>query len=187
MLLSHCEPRSTLARLRLATLLLLAGMLIGPCAAAREEGIAPPPVDACVLLTKADVEAVYGSAVGEPDGKALGSGPFWVSMCNYDNAHTDAPMLSVGLLVKAHGASAGPAQAYDGYVAELRRELGDAAVPVPVEGLAGPAGWDGDTGQLTVFEGPYQIILTATGRFAGDRLSFGKQIADRVSARLPKP
>jgi hypothetical protein len=69
----------------------------------------------------------------------------------------------------------------------LRRELGDAAVPVPVEGLSGPAGWDTETGQLTVFEGPYQIILTTTGRFAGDRLSFGKQIADRVSARLPKP
>jgi hypothetical protein len=107
-------------------------------------------------------------------------------MCNYDNAHTDAPMLSVGLLVKAHGA-ADPAQAYADYVDELRRELGDVAPPVPVEGLAGPAGWDADTGQLTVFEGPYQIILTASGRFAGDRLSFGEQIADRVSGRLPKP
>ncbi|UHD16682.1 hypothetical protein [Thiocapsa bogorovii] len=54
------------------------------------------------------------------------------------------------------------------YLGELRRELGDAAVPVPVEGLSGPAGWDAETGQLTVFEGPYQIILTTTGRFAGE-------------------
>jgi hypothetical protein len=38
-----------------------------------------------------------------------------------------------------------------------------------------------------VFPRPYQIILTATGRFSGDRLSFGKQIADRVSARFPRP
>jgi hypothetical protein len=186
MLPSHCEPRSTLAGFRLAILFLFAGMLYGPCAAAQAEGTARPPVDACTLLTKADVEAVYGSDVGEPNGKALGSGPFWASLCNYDNAHTDAPMLSVGLLVKAHGA-ADPAQAYADYVDELRRELGEVAVPVPVEGLAGPAGWDADTGQLTVFEGPYQIILTSLGRFAGDRLSFGKQIADRVSARLPKP
>jgi hypothetical protein len=108
-------------------------------------------------------------------------------MCNYDNAHTDAPMLSVGLLVKPHGGAADPAQAYADYVDELRRELGDLAVPVPVEGLAGPAGWDADSGQLTVFVGPYQIILTAAGRFAGDRLSFGKQIAERVSGRLHKP
>jgi hypothetical protein len=62
----------------------------------------------------------------------------------------------------------------------LRRELGDVAGPVP-------AGRDADTGQLTVFEGPYQIIPTAAGRFSGDRLSFGKQIAERVSGRLPKP
>jgi hypothetical protein len=129
---------------------------------------------------------VYGLVVGEPNGKALGSGPFWVSMCNYDNAHTDAPMLSLGLLIKAHRA-ADTAQAYAGYLDELRRELGDLAVPVPVEGLDGPAGWDVDTGQLTVFVGPYQIILTAAGRFAGDRLSFGKQIAERVSGRLHKP
>ena len=79
------------------------------------------------------------------------------------------------------------AEAYADFVDELRRELGDVAVPVPVEAIAGPAGWDADTGQLTVFEGPYQIILTAAGRFSGDRLSFGKQIAERVSGRLPKP
>jgi hypothetical protein len=186
MLLSHCEPRSTSAGSRLVIPLLLAGMLCGSGAAVEAEDAAPPSVDACALLTKADIEAVYGSVVGEPNGKALGSGAFWASMCNYDNAHTDAPMLSVGLLVKGHGA-ADPAQAYADFVDEMRRELGDVAVPVPVEGLAGPAGWDADTGQLTVFVGPYEIILTSLGRFAGDRLSFGKQIADRVSGRLPKP
>ncbi|WP_296805850.1 hypothetical protein [Thiocapsa sp.] len=186
MLLSHCEPCSTSSGSRLAIPLLLAGILCGPRAAVGAEAAGPPPVDACALLTKADVEAVYGSIVGEPNGKELGSGPFWVSMCNYDNAHTDAPMLSVGLLVKAHGA-ADPTQAYADYADALRRELGDVAVSVPVEGLAGPAGWDAETGQLTVFEGPYQIILTAAGRFSGDRRSFGKQIAERVSGRLPKP
>ncbi len=76
--------------------------------AAQSEGAAIAPLDACELLTKSDVEAVYGSVVGEPNRKALGGGPFWVSMCNYDNAHTDAPMLSVGLLAKAHGDAAGP-------------------------------------------------------------------------------
>jgi hypothetical protein len=182
----HCVTSSKPTGSRLAILLLLAGMLCGPWPAVRAEGAAPPPVDACALLTKADVEAVYGLVVGEPNRKALGSGPFWVSMCNYDNAQTDAPMLSVGILVKPHGA-ADPAQAYADDVDELRRELGDVAVPVAVEGLAGPAGWDAETGQLTVFVGPYQIILTSMGRFSGDRLSLGKQIAERVSGRLPKP
>lgn len=186
MSLSHCEPRSMSAGSPLAILLLLAGILFGPCAAARAEGAGPAPVDACALLTKTDVEAVYGSVVGEPNPKSAGRGSYWVSMCNYDNAHTDAPMLSVGLLVKRHGA-ADPAQAYADYVDELRREFGDVAVPVSVEGLGGPAGWDVDTGQLTVFVGPYQIILTASGRFSADRLSLATQIADRVSARLPKP
>ena len=186
MLLNHCEPGSTSAGSRLVIPLLLAGMLYGLPAAVGTEVSSPSPVDACALLTKPDVEAVYGSVVGAPNAKSAGRGPFWVAMCNYDNALTDAPMLSVGLLVKAHGA-ADPAQAYADYVDELRRELGDAAVPVPVEGLVGPAGWDADTGQLTVFVGPYQIILTAAGRFAGDRLSFGMQIVERVSARLPKP
>lgn len=96
---------------------------------------------------------------------------------------TDEPMLSVSLLVKPHGEAAGAAQAYAGYVAEF----GEAAVPEPVDGLGGAAGWDADTGQLTVFEGPYQIILTENGRFAGDRLSFGRQMADRILTRLPKP
>ena len=184
--LSQHAAGSRWAGFRLLIPCLLVAMLCGPRGTVHAEGSTPSPVDACALLTQADVETVYGSVVGEPNGKELGSDPFWVSMCNYDNAQTDAPMLSVGLLIKAHGA-ADPPQAYAGYVDELRRELGDVAVPVPVEGLAGPAGWDGETGQLTLFVGPYQIILTASGRFAGDRLSFGKQIAERVSARLPKP
>ncbi|WP_296696540.1 hypothetical protein [Thiocapsa sp. UBA6158] len=59
MLLSHCEPHTRLAGLRPAILLLLAGMLYSPWAVVGAEGAAPPPVDACALLTKADVEAVY--------------------------------------------------------------------------------------------------------------------------------
>lgn len=99
---SHCVTRSTPTGCRLSIPLLLAGLLCGPCAAIRAEVPAPPPVDACALLTEADVEALYGSVVGDPNGKALGRGPHWAAMCNYDNAHTDAPMLSVGLLVKPH-------------------------------------------------------------------------------------
>jgi hypothetical protein len=184
--LSQHAAGSRWAGFRLLIPCLLVAMLCGPHGAVHAEGSTPPPVDACALLTQADVETVYGTAVGLPNPKSTVRASFWVSMCNYDNAHTDAPMLSVGLLVKAHGA-ADPAQAYADYVDELRRELGDMAVPVSVGGLAGPAGWDADTDQLTVFVGPYQIILTAAGRFAGDRLSFGKQIAERVSGRLPKP
>ena len=145
MLPGHCklmlprrrEPRSTLAGGRPMILLLLAGALWGSCGAAQSEGAAIAPLDACELLTKSDVEAVYGSVVGEPNRKALGSGPFWVSMCNYDNAHTDAPMLSVGLLVKAHGDAAGPETAYDAHLAELREQLGDAVDMTPVASVSG--------------------------------------------------
>ena len=184
--LSQHATRPPSAGFRRPILLLLAGMLCAPPGSAHAEGAAPPPVDACALLTQADVEAVYGTAVGAPNPKSPSRAPVWVSMCNFDNAHTDAPMLSVGLLVKPHGA-ADPAHAYDGYVDELRRVLGEVAVPVSVEGLAGPAGWAAETGQLTLFVGPYQIILSSLGRFAGDRLSLAQQLAEHVSGRLPKP
>jgi hypothetical protein len=186
MLPIHSEPRSTLAGCLSPILLLLAGALGSSCGAVAAEGAAITPLDACELLTKADVEAVYGSVVGEPKSKALGSRPYWVSMCNYDNAHTDAPMLSVGLLVKAHGEAAGPETAYDAHLAELREELGDALDMTPVAGVGARAGWSASTSQLTVFEGPYQLILSAAGRFAGDRLTLAKQSADRVLGRLPE-
>ncbi|MEY6431246.1 hypothetical protein ABC977_02360 [Thioalkalicoccus limnaeus] len=180
------RPRSLMAGFRLLFLSLLAGTLFAPSGAAHAEPPAAQPVDACALLTQADIEEVFAAAVGAPTPKSVGRGPFWVSMCHYDNAHTEAPMLSVGFLVKAHGA-ADPAQAYTDYVAELRRELGELAAPASVEGLAGPAGWDAATGQLTLFAGPYQVILTTLGRYSGDRLDLAKQIAERVPGRLPKP
>ena len=43
------------------------------------------------LLTQTDAEAVYGTVVGPPNPKSTGRAPAWVSMCNYDHAHTDAP------------------------------------------------------------------------------------------------
>ena len=186
MLTIHSEPRSTLAGFLSLIPLLLVGTLGNSCGTVQAEGAAITPLDACELLTKADVEAVYGAFVGEPNRKALGSGPFWVSMCNYDNAHTDAPVLSVGLLVKAHGEAAGPETAYDAHLVELREELGDAVDMTPVAGVGARAGWSASTSQLTVFEGPYQLILSAAGRFAGDRLTFAKQSAARVLARLPE-
>lgn len=182
----HDEPRFMMAGFRPLILSLLAGMLFASSGAAHAGPPAAQPIDACALLTQADIEEVFAAAVGAPNPKSAGRGPFWVSMCHYDNAHTEAPMLSVGLLVKAHGAP-DPAQAYTDYVAELRRDLGELAAPASVEGLAGPAGWDADTGQLTLFAGPYQVILTTLGRFSGDRLDLAKQIAERVSGRLPTP
>lgn len=182
----HDELRFMRTAFRWLIPCLLAGMLCAPPGSLHAEGAAPPPVDACALLTQADVEAVDGTAVGAPNPTSTGRAPVWVSMCHFDNAHTDAPMLSVGLLVKPHGA-ADPAHAYDDDVDELRRVLGEVAVPVSVEGLAGPAGWAAETGQLTLFVGPYQIILSSLGRFAGDRLSLAQQLAEHVSGRLPKP
>jgi hypothetical protein len=191
MLSIHCEPRSTPHGFRSVILLLLSAALWamsgGSGGSAQADAAAITPLDACEFLTKADVESVYGSVVGEPNPKALGSGPFWVSMCNYDNAHTDAPMLSVGLLVKAHGDAAGPETAYDRHLTELREQLGDALDITPVTGVGARAGWSPSTSQLTVFEGPYQLILTASDRFAGDRLALAKQSANRVLARLPNP
>lgn len=185
--LIHPDSRPMLAGVWPSILVLLAVALAGGLDDARSEAAAIGPVDACALLTRADVESVYGLSVGEAKSKEIGSGAFWVSMCNYDNAETDAPMLSVGILIKAHGAAEGPAQAYDDTVAEMRETLGEAAVPALVEGIGERAGWSADISQLMVFEGPYSIILTASGRFEGDRLAAARQLADRVLSRLRVP
>jgi hypothetical protein len=71
----HSEPRFTLAGFLSRILLLLAGALWSSCGAVQAEGAAITPLDACELLTKADVEAVYGSVVGEPKSKTLASRP----------------------------------------------------------------------------------------------------------------
>ncbi len=185
MLVLYSDSRSALARFfPLVLILLVVGLMLGRSEAAPEVTTLTP-LDACALLTNADVELVYGTNVGNAQGEQLGSGQFWVSMCNYDNAGFDAPMLSVGLLVKAHGVSEGPTQAYEAHVAELRQQLGEAAVPVPVAGTGARAGWNADVGQLTVFAGPYQLILTTNGRFEGDRLALAKQLAGRALPRLP--
>ena len=184
MLAIHSESRCAPAGfLPLVLILLVIGLMHGRSEAAPEVTTLTP-LDACALLTNADVELVFGTKVGNAQEKQFGSGQFWVSMCNYDNAEFDAPMLSVGLLVKAHGVSEGPTQAYEAHVSELRHQLGEAAVPVPVAGTGARAGWSADVGQLTVFEGPYQLILTTNGRFAGDRLALAKQLAGRALPRL---
>jgi hypothetical protein len=178
------KARSLASGFRLVVLPLLAGMLSTSCGQA--EDTASAPLDACALLTQTDVEAAFDTAVGEPTRMASGSGLRWASMCNYDNTQTDAPLLSVGLLIRVHGAD-DPAQGYADYLDALRGTLGEASLPVAIEGLAGPAGWDAETDQLTVFVGPYQMILTTSGRFGGDRLDAAKQLAERVSGRLSPP
>ncbi|NCA71440.1 MAG: hypothetical protein EOM91_15370 [Sphingobacteriia bacterium] len=109
-------------------------------------------------------------------------------MCNYDG-ETEAGMVTAGLLIRPHDVAAGPVAAYDRHQQELIDEIGPAAGMTAVEGLGQAAGWDMPNriiGQLTVFEGPYLMILSLGLPPGADHLAKAKELAEKVLARLPK-
>jgi hypothetical protein len=111
-----------------------------------------------------------------------------MSMCNYDG-EIEAGMVTAGLLIRPHDVAAGPVAAYDKHQQELIDGIGPAAGMTAVEGLGQAAGWDMPNriiGQLTVFEGPYLMILSVGLPPGTDHLATAKGLATKVLARLPR-
>jgi hypothetical protein len=143
-------------------------------------------IDACRLLQKADVEAVLGRTVGEAEATTRGDGAEWMSTCNY-HSDTDDDVVGAGLLVRPHHADGGAKEAYAAHEKELIDELGAGAALTPVDGIGERAGWQTPNrviGQLTVFEGPYLLILSISTAPGGDQLSPAKTLAQKVLQRL---
>ncbi len=143
-------------------------------------------IDACTLLTRADVDAVLGITVGDPQARQNGTGEFWLSTCNY-SAETTHGILAASLLLKPHHVADGPMKAYSDYESGLIAELGKDVALTPVDGIGERAGWQDfgtPIGQLAVFRGPYQLILTASATAGADQLTNAKTLAGTVLQRL---
>lgn len=91
-------------------------------------------------------------------------------------------------MIRPHHNEYGAEQAYAEYDNALASQLGEAVRLSPVEGLGQKAGWQDfgtSIGQLTVFQGPYQLIITAPETAAHGQLHNCRALAERALARLP--
>ena len=144
------------------------------------------PLQACELLTKAEVEAIIGGTVEEPR-QTFKENPkqrFWMSTCDY---YSPAKSQRAGILVK-NSQNPDPAKAFEAHTASLKKALGDKHTMQAIDGIGARAAWDGSVKQLTVFEGPRMFIVTTgrPGEDEGTALKTAKMIAAKVLSKLPR-
>lgn len=168
-------------------LLLMAAFSVG-CGNGQSKGSGfPDPVQACDLLTKSEVESLINDSVDEPRKtfKEQKNSRHWMSMCNYFSGEKN---ISIGIMITPHGRKGNAAEVYSRHEAELKKNLGEDYKMEPVAGVGEKAGWDGETKQLTIFQGPYMLLLTggSPGMPRNEALNLNKQLAEKVLAKLPK-
>jgi hypothetical protein len=143
-------------------------------------------LQACELLTKAEIEAIFGETVEEPRQtfKENQKQQFWMSTCDY---YSPAKSQRAGILIK-NSQNADPAKAFEAHTASLKKTLGENYSMQAIAGIGSHAAWDGSVKQLTVFEGPRMFIVT-TGRPGENEetaLETAKTIAAKVLSKLPR-
>lgn len=144
------------------------------------------PMDACTLLTRTDAEDVMEVAFQEPRAKQYGKGEAWISNCHYDSVFDEKQIRRAGLLFGPHHAAEGPSGAYADYEASLRSELGNDFKMETVENIGDKAGWfdDGLGGQLTIFQGPFRLIVSSSETDTNTSLENQKLLAKKVLERI---
>jgi hypothetical protein len=151
-----------------------------------KDSAALKPLQACELLTKAEVEAIFRTTVEEPRRtfKENKRQQFWVSTCDY---YSPASSQRAGILIK-NSQNADPAKAFEAHTASLKKALGDKYGIQAIDGIGARAAWDGSVKQLTVFEGRRMFIVTVGGPGEDERttLETAKMIAAKVLSRLPR-
>ncbi|WP_022664084.1 hypothetical protein [Desulfospira joergensenii] len=166
---------------------LLAAVSAGCGNGASKSSDFPDPVQACDLLTKSEVESLINDSVDDPRKtfKEQKNPRHWMSTCNYFSKEKN---ISIGLMIIPHGRKGSAAEVYTRHEAELKKNLGENYRMEPVAGVGEKAGWDEETKQLTIFQGPYMLLLTGGSPdiSVDDALSLNKQLAEKVLAKLPK-
>jgi len=146
---------------------------------------AAPPVDACALLTKPDVESVAGKSVVA--GRKEDAGP--LSTCAFDDPTSPqvggrgiSQVLTLAVMSGEAGAYyKGPnSQAKDSL--EIARK--NSASDETVTGLGEVAYWDKILRNLNVASGRYFVTIGVESR--SDGLAVAKAAATKVLAKLPK-
>lgn len=142
-------------------------------------------VQACDLLTSAEVETIIGAPINTPrktHNEQEGSKP-WMSMCHYDS---ETKRISIGVTIMPHGRKVTGQAAFALYEADLKAGLGDGYKMDIVKGVGDYAGWDASTKQLTVFKGPFMVIVgIITPKLQGAAaLELNRRLAEKVLEKL---
>lgn len=160
-------------------------MLFVPGCSSEPDTLFGEPIQACSLLAHDEIETLFGSKVDSPPREThkvdeqTGS---WMSMCNYFAPESN---LSSGIMIRPIAEGRSVDQAYEEYLAELQAALPDYEVG-SVSGIGAKATWDGQTGQLTVFDGNYLLLVSAIqpGKGESEKLAFCRKVAEAVLNRL---
>ncbi|MBN1992013.1 MAG: hypothetical protein JW953_04870 [Anaerolineae bacterium] len=174
----------------LLMLLSLSALIVG-CGAGQgsssKSSTLPNPVQACELLTKAEVETLIGASVDEPQETHREEEEFnhWMSICNY---YSPEKNFSLGVTLMPHGRDVTGAEAFALYEAELKETLGDDYKMEVVAGVGDYGGWESSVKQLTIFQGPFMILVGIVNpELEGTAaLEFNKQVAAKVLTKLPQ-
>jgi hypothetical protein len=146
--------------------------------AGAEDNAAP---DACAVVTAADVEQVLGVPASVQPSDQLKS-IATTALCSYESA--DGARNLVSVLVRVGPPSLDAQTNLKQYVDGIKTNMGDAYQVESVEGLSGPAVWNPDMKQLTVFKGSTLAIVTVFGEGDGDLLTPARTLAERALAKL---
>jgi hypothetical protein len=142
-------------------------------AAASTPASAPNQLDACSLLTKAEVEAAVGRPVQDPVGDTTAN----LFGCRYHDPQDPARLdnvVSVAVMVNNNAAEAREVQ---------EMTTSNAAEVNPVAGLGDVANWDGINRSLNIAQGIYQITLRLSSDAGG--LDSARKLAEELLPRLP--
>ena len=135
---------------------------------------APPSsaLDACMLVTKAEIEVAVGTTVLDPKPEQLAN----LSTCSFNDPAT--PIFTIASVSVLTGARDGDARE----IFDMAKKNGND--PQPVAGVGEDAFWDDTLSDLNVVQGKYEITVDVPGDSA-DPLSVAKEIAGKVLAKLP--
>lgn len=138
-------------------------------------------IDACSLLTKADVESFLAEPVGTPattHTEAMGN---TVTQCRYSAL---AGNKRVGLLLR-QAATADEAGKVFKQARDTAKEL-SGAEPQSIDGLGESAYWTGgNLKQLNVLKNDAWLIITASAGNGTDPLEASKNVSRKILARMP--
>ena len=133
-------------------------------------------MEACSLLTRAEVEAAVGTSVAQPapDTGRLGEVPF--SHCTY-NLKNDPELVAVLLTVYTYKSE----PEVRAFVENARKEVG--AETIPVMGIGDVAYWWKDKATLFVSEDEH-IVSVFLGPGVDESLKAAQNIAQKVLNRI---
>jgi hypothetical protein len=167
---------------------LLLGLLLAACSGgdtpaetaaggASESSAAP---EACTVVTAADVEQALGVAAKVQASDQLQTIAA-ASLCSYEAADDARNLVSV--MVRVGPPSLDAQTNLKQYVDGIKMNMGDSYRVDSVEGLSGPAVWNPDMKQLTIFKGQTLVVLTMLGEDA-EPLTAARALGEKALAKL---